>query len=65
MFSLFNIFKYINSIQIMDMVKQYLIQKKKSASNIDSLAERLETVINLNDMSSLDKILNEFDTLNI
>lgn len=49
----------------MDMVKQYLLRQKKSPSNLDSLAERLESVINLNDMGSLDKILNEFDTMNI
>jgi hypothetical protein len=49
----------------MDMIKQYLRQKKANITDLDILANRLETVINLEDMNSLDDILDQFDTLNI
>ncbi len=49
----------------MDMIKQYLRQKKANITDLDMLANRLETVINLEDMNSLDDILDQFDTLNI
>lgn len=53
------------AIMIMDMIKQYLRRKKASVTDLDMLADRLENVISLDDMSSLDDILNQFDTLNI
>lgn len=51
----------------MDMIKQYLRKKKANTADLDMLADRLESVINLEDMNrnSLDDILNQFDTLNI
>lgn len=49
------------------MIKQYLRKKKANTTDLDMLADRLESVINLEDInrSSLDDILNQFDTLNI
>lgn len=55
----------LEAIMIMDMIKQYLKHKKDSTTDLDMLAYRLEHVINLDDMSSLDGILDQFDTLNI
>ena len=49
----------------MDMIKLYLKRKKASVADLDMLADRLENVISLDDMSSLDDILSQFDTLNI
>lgn len=57
----------LEAIMIMDMIKQYLRKKKANTADLDMLADRLESVINLEDVnrSSLDDILNQFDTLNI
>lgn len=54
------------AIMIMDMIKLYLKRKKADASDLDMLADRLENVISfVEDISSLDDILSQFDTLNI
>ena len=50
----------------MNMIKQYLQRKKVTSTDLNSLADRLENVFSLDDISSLTKeLLNQFDTLNI
>lgn len=53
------------AIMIMNMIKQYLRRKKALTSELDNLADRLENVIQLEDVNGLDDILNQFDTLDI
>lgn len=53
------------AIMIMNMIKEYLRRKKVSPTDLDLLTNRLESVINLDGMDTLDDVLNQFDTLNI
>ena len=50
----------------MNMIKEYLRQKKTSTSDLDVLTTQLENVFTLDDINCLTKeLLNKFETLNL
>jgi hypothetical protein len=56
----------IEAIMIMNMIKEYLRQKKTSTNDLDILTTKLESVFTLDDINCLTKeLLNKFDSLNI
>ena len=58
--------KIILNFKIMNMIKEYLRRKQATSVDLDMLANRLENVINLDDINSLTiELLTQFDSLNI
>lgn len=48
------------------MIKEYLRRKKETSTDLDSLADKLENVFNLDDISNLTiEFLDKFETMNI
>jgi hypothetical protein len=53
-------------VKIMNMIKEYLRRKKETSTDLDSLADKLENVFNLDDISNLTiEFLDKFETMNI
>jgi len=56
----------IEAIMIMNMIKEYLRRKKASTADLDTLADKLESVFNLDDINNITmEFLDKFETLNI
>ena len=50
----------------MNMIKEYLRRRQTTSADLDMLANRLENVINLDDINSLTiELLTQFDSLNL
>lgn len=50
----------------MNMIKEYLRRKKASTNDLDTLADKLESVFNLDDISNITiELLDKFETLNL
>lgn len=50
----------------MNMIKEYLRRKKASTNDLDTLADKLESVFNLDDISTITiELLDKFETLNL